>query len=70
MTSDELAQYLEETDSIHKPWLLVQLRLKKVQEQRESMSDQEYAVAIADIHRDLMKLGNWWEGRESEVFNP
>lgn len=70
MNSDELARYLETTDSTHKPWLLVQLRLKKIQEQRDTMDDHEYAAAIADIHRDLMKLGNWWEGREAEVFNP
>ncbi len=70
MNSEELARYLETTDNTHKPWLLVQLRLKKVQEQRDSMGDDEYAAAIADIHQDLMKLGNWWEGRESEVFNP
>ncbi|MEM9771975.1 MAG: hypothetical protein AAF889_10360 [Cyanobacteria bacterium P01_D01_bin.73] len=70
MNSEDLARYLEDTDSIHKPWMLIQLRLKKVQEQKDSMDSREYAAAIADIHADLMKLGKWWEGRESEVFNP
>ena len=34
MDSRELAQYIEVTDGISKPWLLVQLRLKKLQERR------------------------------------
>ncbi|MEM6500294.1 MAG: hypothetical protein AAF685_00485 [Cyanobacteria bacterium P01_C01_bin.89] len=70
VNSEDLARYLEDTDSIHKPWMLIQLRLKKLQERRHTMEAREYADAIADIHEDLMKLGKWWEGRESEVFNP
>ncbi|MEM9246771.1 MAG: hypothetical protein AAGA67_13685 [Cyanobacteria bacterium P01_F01_bin.153] len=70
VNSEDLARYLEDTDSIHKPWMLIQLRLKKLQERRHTMDAREYADAIADIHADLMKLGKWWEGRESEVFNP
>jgi len=34
MDSGELAKYIEQTESISKPWLLVQLRLKKLQENR------------------------------------
>lgn len=68
MDSKELAQYLESTNSIAKPWLLVQLRLKKLQERQASISDNEYANELADIHEDLMKLGEWWHGLEDEVF--
>ncbi len=68
MDSKELAQYMESTDSIAKPWLLVQLRLKKLQELRDVLSEDEYAQQLADIHEDLMNLGEWWRGIEDEVF--
>ena len=68
MDSKELAHYLEATDSISKPWLLVQLRLKKLEESRSLVSPEEYATNLADIHQDLMNLGEWWQGREEEVF--
>jgi len=68
MNSEELARYIEATDGISKPWLLVQLRLQKVQENREQLSPEEYEAAIASIHEDLMNLGEWWAGREDEVF--
>ena len=38
MNSKELAQYIEATNGISKPWLLVQLRLSKLQERKESNS--------------------------------
>ncbi|OKH28937.1 hypothetical protein [Chroogloeocystis siderophila] len=68
MDSKDLAQYLEATDSISKPWLLVQLRLKKLQERRAITSPEEYAQELTDIHQDLMNLGEWWQGIENEVF--
>ncbi|MDX2241804.1 MAG: hypothetical protein NW224_14050 [Leptolyngbyaceae cyanobacterium bins.302] len=68
MDSDELANFIEATDGISKPWLLVQLRLKKLQEQRDQLSPEEYEAAIADIHQDTMNLGEWWKGIEDEVF--
>jgi hypothetical protein len=68
MDSKDLAQYIEATDSISKPWLLVQLRLKKLQEQRANLSPEVYASTLADIHQDLMNLGEWWLGIEDEVF--
>lgn len=68
MDSKELAQYLEETDSISKSWLLVQLRLKKLQESRATLSLEAYSSQLADIHQDLMNLGEWWVGLENEVF--
>lgn len=68
MNSEELARYIEATDSAFKPWLLAQLRLKKLQERKAELSPTEYEVALADIHQDLMNLGEWWVGREDEVF--
>lgn len=68
MDSKDLAQYVEATDSITKPWLLVQLRLKKLQERRASLSAEVYAKELADIHQDLMNIGEWWIGIEKEVF--
>ena len=68
MDSKELAQYIEATDGISKPWLLVQLRLRKLQERKEQMPPQEYMAQLEDIQGDLLKLGEWWKGREDEVF--
>ena len=68
MDSKDLAQYIESTNSISKPWLLVQLRLKKLQEQQSTLAPDVYARELADIHEDLMKLGEWWHGIEEQVF--
>ena len=68
MNSEEIAHYIEATDSISKPWLLVQLRLKKLQERRSMLSPDEYTTELADIHKDLMNLGEWWRGIEDKVF--
>lgn len=68
MDSNELAKYIEATDGISKPWLLVQLRLKKLQERKNTIPPGEYLEQMQDIHEDLMKLGEWWKGRENEVF--
>ena len=68
MNSKELAQYIEATNSISKPWLLVQLRLKKLQERQADISTDEYSKELAEIHQDLMNLGEWWRGKEDEVF--
>ncbi|HEY9813322.1 MAG TPA: hypothetical protein V6D31_07280 [Candidatus Sericytochromatia bacterium] len=68
MNSEEIAKYIEVTDSFHKPWLLVQLRLKKLQECRATLSDHEYLSTLTDIQQDLMNLGEWWVGKEDEVF--
>jgi hypothetical protein len=68
MDSKELAQYLEATESYSQPWLLVQLRLKKLQEQRDMMSVEAYAEQLEDIYQDLMNLGEWWRGIEDKVF--
>ncbi len=68
MDSKDLAQYVEATGSISKPWVLVQLRLKKLQERSHTLAPEEYARELADIHQDLMNLGEWWRGIEDEVF--
>lgn len=68
MNSNDLAHYIEQTNGISKPWLLAQLRLKKLQESREDLSPNEYAEELADIHQAVMNLGEWWIGIEDEVF--
>lgn len=68
MNSEELAHYIEATNSISKPWLLIQLRLKKLQERSHTLDPDEYSRELADIHQDLMNLGEWWIGIEDEVF--
>ncbi|MCU0568589.1 MAG: hypothetical protein MUF49_18575 [Oculatellaceae cyanobacterium Prado106] len=68
MDSEALAKYLEQTDSISKPWLLAQLRLKKLAERRGEMTAEAYEAAIADLHQDVMNLGEWWVGIEDKEF--
>ena len=68
MNSNELAQYIEATNGISKPWLLVQLRLKKLEERKNTIPPQEYLAELENIQSDLLKLGEWWKGREDEVF--
>lgn len=68
MDSESLAQYMEATSHEHRPWLLLQLRLKKLQERRAEMTSAEYIRQIEELHQDLMGLGEWWVGREEEVF--
>ncbi|MGK7901152.1 MAG: hypothetical protein AB4352_07010 [Hormoscilla sp.] len=65
MNSKELAKYIEANDGIYKPCLLVQLRLKKLQER---LDDREYMRELKELHEDLMKLGEWWKGIEEQVF--
>jgi hypothetical protein len=66
--SDEFAKYLGDSGDYQKPWLLVQLRLSKLAEEKEQLSPGEYMDRLADIHQDMMKLGEWWKGREDQVF--
>jgi hypothetical protein len=68
MKSEELANYIERTDSMGKSWLLVQLRLQKLAEAKSELSSEEYIQRLADIHQDMMNLGEWWTGIESDVF--
>lgn len=68
LDSSQLAHYMEQTGSEFKPWLLVQLRLLKLQERQTELSQDEYLQELAEIHHDLMALGEWWQGQEAEVF--
>lgn len=68
MNSYQLAQYIEATDGISKPWLLVLLRLKKLEERRHQLSGEDYAQQLAALHQEMMNLGEWWLGIEDEVF--
>jgi hypothetical protein len=68
VNSQELAKYIEQTDGMGKSWLLVQLRLQKLAEQKPHLSIEEYTLRLADIHQDMMNLGEWWLGMEGEVF--
>lgn len=68
MNSDEIARYIEQTDSLSKPWLLLQWRLKKLQEQRSEMDHLAYMKELSELHASLMALGEWWVGREEDVF--
>lgn len=68
MNSEELAQYIEAQDAVSQSWLLAQLRLKKLQERRSSMTTEAYVAELADLHQDLMHLGEWWVGLEDQVF--
>jgi hypothetical protein len=68
MDSRQLARYMEATDGIAKPWLLVQLRLKKLQERQALIPEDDYAEELQDIFQDMMNLGEWWRGIEDQVF--
>lgn len=65
---EELARYLEQQGAISKPWLLMQIRLSKLKEEKPSMGSDEYLRRIQDAHQDLMRIGAFWKGREAETF--
>jgi hypothetical protein len=64
----ELARYLESRGDLSKPWMLQMLRLAKLKESRGSMSQEDYMSSIKEAHSDLMRLGQFWKGREAEVL--
>ncbi len=68
MNSEELAKHIEQTNSMGKSWLLVQLRLQKLAEAKPDLSNTEYHARLNDIYEDMMNLGEWWVGIEDEVF--
>jgi hypothetical protein len=68
LSSVELARYLEQRGELSKPWMLQLLRLTKLKEERASMDPQEYMDKLQEAHADLMRLGEFWKGREQEVF--
>jgi hypothetical protein len=64
----DLARYLEQRGDLTKPWNLQMLRLHKLKEEKDSLSPEDYVERLEDAHRDLMRLGSFWKGREQEVF--
>ena len=67
-SSEDLARYLEQRGELTKPWNLQMLRLKKLKEAKDSMDFQVYLEKVQEAHVDLMRLGQFWKGREQEVF--
>ena len=67
-SASELARYLEQRGELSRPWMLHLLRLTKLKESREAMDPQEYLDKLQEAHADLMRLGEFWKGREQEVF--
>lgn len=68
MNSRDWARYIEATDGISKPWLLVMLRLEMLKERRADMTPEAYQAELTELHQDMMNLGEWWVGQEKEVF--
>ena len=67
-SSHDLAQYFELRGELQKPWNLQMLRLQKLKEAKDSMDPQLYLEKVQEAHADLMRLGQFWKGREQEVF--
>ena len=68
-SSADLARYMESRGELSKPWMLQMLRLTKLKESRDQMTPETYLQALQEAHADLMRLGEFWKGRENEVFN-
>lgn len=66
--SEDLARYLEQRGELGKPWMWHLLRLTKLQEAKDSMDPQQFMHELQQAHADLMRLGEFWKGREAEVF--
>jgi hypothetical protein len=64
----DLARYMEQRGELGKPWMLQMLRLAKLKEAKSSMSPEAYMKSLQDAHADLMRMGEFWKGREQEVF--
>jgi hypothetical protein len=65
----DLARYLEQRGELSKPWMLQLLRLTKLKEAKEHLDPQEYMERLQEAHADLMRLGEFWKGREREMFS-
>ena len=68
LNAAQLARYLEQRGELSKPWMLQLLRLTKLKEEQASMDPDEYLEKLKEAHADLMRLGEFWKGREQEVF--
>ncbi|MFN5118901.1 MAG: hypothetical protein ACK5JJ_12460 [Cyanobacteriota bacterium] len=67
-SSEDLARYLEARGELGKPWMWHLLRLTKLKESKDSMEPEEFLSSLHEAHADLMRLGEFWKGREQEVF--
>lgn len=67
-SSQDLARYLEQRGEMGKPWMWHLLRQVKLREASGSMAPAEVLALIEDAHADLIRLGEFWKGREAEVF--
>jgi hypothetical protein len=65
----DLARYLEQRGELSKPWMLQLLRLAKLKESKQDLDPQEYMARLQEAHADMMRLGEFWKGREAEVFS-
>jgi hypothetical protein len=45
------------------------LRLTKLKESKHTMAPEEFQAQVQEAHADLMRLGEFWRGREAEVFS-
>ncbi|MGB3201567.1 MAG: hypothetical protein WBA99_11730 [Nodosilinea sp.] len=68
MDGKDWAGYIEATEGLSKPWLLIQWRLQLLQEQRPQLDSETYARELTALHQALMDLGEWWQGQEEAVF--
>jgi hypothetical protein len=68
INSTDLARYIEATDGLAKPWLLVLLQLQKLKEQRSILAPEDYMQQLQELQDTLVGLGEWWVGIEDEVF--
>lgn len=68
-SSEDLARYLEQRGELGKPWMLQLLRLTKLKEAKDTMHPDAYLASLQEAHADLMRLGEFWKGREQEVFS-
>jgi hypothetical protein len=67
-SSKDLSRYLEARGELGKPWMWHLLRLTKLRESKDTMAPEEYVAKLQEAHADLMRLGEFWQGREAEVF--
>ena len=66
--SEDLARFFEARGEMAKPWTGHLLRLAKIREAKDDMEPQDYLNRVQEAHADLMRLGEFWKGREEEVF--
>lgn len=67
-SSEELGRYIEARGQIDRPWLWHLLRIAKLRESQSTMDPDEFLQRLQEAHADLMRLGEFWKGREEEVF--